>query len=116
MDSGYDELSAAVRRLRVEVVALIDHEYDRIDIEPPHDRPTEPLDSAVGIVVVGRVARRVVGVHSVSLSDYRNRLDPESEPDNLSGAVSAHAHRRLLVNRGGMTGGRVGSSAPNHVN
>lgn len=68
-----------------------------------------------GAVVLALVVEVLIYSHWTALSAYRNRLDPETEPDNLSGAVSAHAHRRLLVNLGGMIGGRVGSSAPIHV-
>lgn len=97
MRSGDNELSVSPRGIGVEGMALINHQDDCIDVEPAHYRTAKALYPAVGIVVVRRMACGVIGVHCVSLSDYRNRLDLKNEPDNDSGAKRS-AHRRLLVN------------------
>lgn len=88
-------------------MALIDHQDDGIDIEPPHYRASQSLNAAVRIVVVGRVAGRVVRTHCGSFPDCRNRLDLRVYKGSLPLLVQAQPTRRLLQNLGGMIrGGR----------
>ena len=55
-------------------MAIVDSAYDIVDGIPP-TRAAETLNAAVGVVIIRRMALGIIGIHCVSLSDCRNRLD-----------------------------------------
>lgn len=91
MNLHRDPNRLAARGCPKPVKALLDKPDDIVDRVIPRSTfgfaPTQPINASIGIGPITTYAHYLVISHCLSLSDYRNRLDPESQPDNLSGAA-----------------------------